>query len=572
LTASTALATGTVRWSIDTPAGTTVQVTFVPSVPLVHAAAPDPRTVVLDREQLTGETVTLNATDDPDVTPTGWTWVAHLRLDDQLIASFPFDLPTGAELDLAELAPVPESRGVTIVRGPAGAAGPAGPVGATGSKGDTGPAGPVGATGSKGDTGPAGPAGTVTDASVAATVTQPLTKAALGAALVSPADIRPAGFGSGRRIAYDGDSITAGTGSTNVTVDSFVAYISKILGTARVPSSGTFARINAGVAGDTAGQLLARMDGIIAQTPHAHVVMIGQNASPDLATYIANVTAIVAKISASKRPLVLCTVTPRSSAAVATDHVRINTYNLWLRAFAAQQNIPLADTHAALVDPATGYLATAYVGSDATHPNPAGHLLIAQTIATVLRTILPPASPFPLVFPGDPGLIANPLMAGGTSSSSPSGWTEASWNGTTRTVGTEAPAAGDVLPAGLWYKATLDATAAAGTITMVRYAPLAGTHAVGDKILIAAAVKSGQADGSGPKVTLASGTTDINTVADQVGVATPGLFLHVATLTANTSLRVRLHASAGVGLVRTSYWGAVQAWNLTQLGLDGVIG
>jgi hypothetical protein len=131
LTASTALATGTVRWSIDAPPGTDVRVTFTPSVPLVHAAAPDPRTVVLDREQLTGRRVTLNATDDPDVTPTGWTWVAHLRLDGQLVASFPFDLPSGADLDLAELAPVPESRGVTIVRGPVGDTGPAGPQGAT---------------------------------------------------------------------------------------------------------------------------------------------------------------------------------------------------------------------------------------------------------------------------------------------------------------------------------------------------------------------------------------------------------------------------------------------------------
>jgi hypothetical protein len=165
VTASTALATGTVRWSIDAPPGTDVRVTFTPSVPLVHAAAPDPRTVVLDREQLTGESVTLNATDDPDVTPTGWTWVAHLRLAGQLVASFPFDLPSGAALDLAELAPVPESRGVTIVRGPVGDTGPAGPQGATGApgpKGDTGATGPAGPAGPKGDTGPTGPAGSVT--------------------------------------------------------------------------------------------------------------------------------------------------------------------------------------------------------------------------------------------------------------------------------------------------------------------------------------------------------------------------------------------------------------------------
>jgi hypothetical protein len=183
LTASTALATGTVRWSVQAPDGAAIRVTFVPSVPLVHAAAPDPTTVVLGREQLTGDDITLNATDDPDVTPTGWTWVAHLRVDDRLVTSFPFTLASGESIDLAELAPVPESRGVTIVRGPAGDTGPTGPTGATGATGPVGPTGATGPVGPTGATGPVGPAGSVTDASVAVAVAQPLTRASLGASL-----------------------------------------------------------------------------------------------------------------------------------------------------------------------------------------------------------------------------------------------------------------------------------------------------------------------------------------------------------------------------------------------------
>jgi hypothetical protein len=163
LTASPALATGTVRWSVQAPDGAAIRVTFVPSVPLVHAAAPDPTTVVLGREQLTGDAITLNATDDPDVTPTGWTWVAHLRVDDRLVTSFPFTLASGESIDLAELAPVPESRGVTIIRGPAGERGPAGPPGPAstvpGPQGDPGPAGPTGPKGDPGATGPTGPTG-----------------------------------------------------------------------------------------------------------------------------------------------------------------------------------------------------------------------------------------------------------------------------------------------------------------------------------------------------------------------------------------------------------------------------
>jgi len=386
----------------------------------------------------------------------------------------------------------------------------------------------------------------------------------------SGARIAPTSFMSGRRLAFDGDSITVGTGSTNASVNSWVAYTSKILGTANVPTTGTYARINAGVGSDTAALLLARLDGIIAQDPDIHVVMIGQNASADTATYIADITAIIDKIQASRRPLVLCTVTPRSAAAPAGENQRINVYNLALRSIANQRGIPLADTHAALVDPATGALAAAYVGSDTTHPNSAGHLAIAQAVAPVVRKVLPATSLFPVIVPGDPGLVTNPLMAGGGPSTGPTGWSAASSpaNGGVRSVGTEAPDGSDILPGGVWYRFTMDAMAATGSTGAVQNTTLAGTHEAGDKILVAAVVKSSDANGAGPKLTLADGSTDLVSIAESMGVQRPGLLLQVATLAATTSnLRLRFSVYTEPGTIRSGYLGACQAWNLRKLNL-----
>ncbi len=138
MTASTALATGTVAWTVDAPGADDIRVTITPSVRLVHAAAPAPATVVLDRETLaTGGTVTLNATDDPDVSPTGWTWVAHLRVDGELVTSFPFHLASGSSINLATEAPVDTSTGTPILRGPKGDPGDGGSGGGGGGAVDS---------------------------------------------------------------------------------------------------------------------------------------------------------------------------------------------------------------------------------------------------------------------------------------------------------------------------------------------------------------------------------------------------------------------------------------------------
>ncbi|GAP46889.1 polysaccharide deacetylase family protein [Streptomyces azureus] len=85
-------------------------------------------------------TVSLLATDDPDVTPVGWTYRVTERWYDTPGRSYPLSLPAAAPaVDLADVAPTAPSEGeYVVVTGPAGPAGPAGPEGPEGPQGDPG--------------------------------------------------------------------------------------------------------------------------------------------------------------------------------------------------------------------------------------------------------------------------------------------------------------------------------------------------------------------------------------------------------------------------------------------------
>ena len=92
--------------------------------------------------------VTLMATNDPQITPVDWTYKVTFELEDLSIASFHVDVPEGSERNLAEMSPVQDDTGeYYIVTGPPGPVGPASTV--------------------PGPTGPQGPQGTVDSAAVA---------------------------------------------------------------------------------------------------------------------------------------------------------------------------------------------------------------------------------------------------------------------------------------------------------------------------------------------------------------------------------------------------------------------
>lgn len=112
--------------------------------------------------------VALLATDDSDVTPSGWTYRVQERWYNAAGRSYPLSLPAAAPaVDLADVAPTAPAAGVyVVITGPAGPQGSAGPTGATGATGATGPAGPQGPTGPQGPPGSEANAEAYTDAAI----------------------------------------------------------------------------------------------------------------------------------------------------------------------------------------------------------------------------------------------------------------------------------------------------------------------------------------------------------------------------------------------------------------------
>lgn len=97
-------------------------ITFAPSVVAVLATAAKrivlsvPREVTLDANG--AFSITIPATDDPDMNPTGWTYTVTENFPNGRSYSVP--APMNVTSDLATLAPVPSSVGNAIVRGPQG--------------------------------------------------------------------------------------------------------------------------------------------------------------------------------------------------------------------------------------------------------------------------------------------------------------------------------------------------------------------------------------------------------------------------------------------------------------------
>jgi hypothetical protein len=120
-------------------------------------------------------TIDLPATDDPDINPTGWTYLVAENWAGGRSYSIgvPYNPPSGDRtVAFATIAPAPASSGVAQfgylgpqgaqgsagTAGPQGATGPQGPQGSTGATGSTGPQGASGATGPQGPQGAAGAA------------------------------------------------------------------------------------------------------------------------------------------------------------------------------------------------------------------------------------------------------------------------------------------------------------------------------------------------------------------------------------------------------------------------------
>lgn len=191
-------------------------------------------------------------------------------------------------------------------------------------------------------------------------------------------------------------------------------------------SGGRATVINAGIAGNTTAQMLARFDTDV--TPHkpSFVALLGGTndigQSRSFADWSADVRSIVGKIRTIGAVPVLGTIPPNNDGA---RRQAITHFNAWLRSYAEAEGLTVINFYALLADPATANFKTAY-NNDGTHPNSAGQAAMGQLASDTLTPLLPANSPMIATEDIDwNNLIAKGTFAGASGTGVPEGWIDA---------------------------------------------------------------------------------------------------------------------------------------------------
>ncbi|ROZ89031.1 GDSL-type esterase/lipase family protein [Gordonia sp. OPL2] len=196
----------------------------------------------------------------------------------------------------------------------------------------------------------------------------------------------------GNRLATLGDSVTIGgtSGGVGGVQNKGTAWPTF----ASILSGGRFELVrNAGVAGNTSAMMLARFDtDITPYAPDTVIVTAGTNdiqQDVPIATWKANIQAIVAKVRAIDAAPVLGAIYP-SDAAVGRPAI-ISAWNIWLREYARAEGIPLIpfDQKA---NPATGGWPVGW-STDNVHPTLGnGPAELGKLVVDTLDRMLAPAT------------------------------------------------------------------------------------------------------------------------------------------------------------------------------------
>ena len=178
---------------------------------------------------------------------------------------------------------------------------------------------------------------------------------------------------------------------------------------------------NAGVAGQKASQILARVPDVIALGPRIVTVLSGTNdlSSTTFASWSASIQSTASQLRAAGIRVVLCTIPPQGTTTYLSTTI---TWNNWLRHYALSNGFDLLDFFTLLVDPATGMYKSGYDSGDGLHPSQTAHIVIANYVVASLSTTSAFSPIQARLNTGDTAnLIANPLLLNGTPT--PTSWT-----------------------------------------------------------------------------------------------------------------------------------------------------
>jgi acyl-CoA thioesterase-1 len=182
-----------------------------------------------------------------------------------------------------------------------------------------------------------------------------------------------------------GDSVTRGVRSGVKPEETFCAVLEKSLA-----ASGRQARvINAGVGGHTTADGLARFDrDVLAHQPTHVAIMFGLNDSwidkdktasrLTVAEYAANLKQMIGRLKGRRVVPVLMTANPVIAPRYGPErNVTLKKYVEAMRAVAQEEKVLLLDVYARFAEMALEGVDLNTLFTDAMHPNPRGHALIA---------------------------------------------------------------------------------------------------------------------------------------------------------------------------------------------------
>jgi lysophospholipase L1-like esterase len=194
-----------------------------------------------------------------------------------------------------------------------------------------------------------------------------------------------------------GDSITRGQREGVKAEETFAALLGQGLSTKRRQVQVT----NVGIGGEQTDQGLARLDKILALRPQIVTIMYGtcdSHVDPGKETsrltvdqYRANLEELIKRLRAAKVEPVL--MTPPAWGAKAKDGLgenpngRLAPFVEACREVAKTEKVPLVDHNALWSEKQAGGFDIGTWTTDQCHPNVAGHRIMAETIAPVLKEV-----------------------------------------------------------------------------------------------------------------------------------------------------------------------------------------
>ncbi len=388
-------------------------------------------------------------------------------------------------------------------------------------------------------------------------------------------------FASARRVGFLGDSITYGVGAA--AGQNWTQQLTKIIGSANVSAD---SQVNAGVPGNTSGNMLARYGTAIRGSGVKFLYLLaGTNdiaQGVPLATFAANMQAIYQMTQQDGIKLIVGTIPPMGTAFVTSAfRLAIEQFNLWLTIWASANNIPLAQVWDSLASSGgTDYL-SGYDSGDGIHPNTLGHQQIAQAYVAVSVGLF--TTRYPIVYPaGYQNLCDDPLVSSG--GTKPTGWFEQP--GGTGAPGTTYTTLVDTtgrLRRGKWAQMAFNATTTGGTRYLV--CPINAGWSVGDTLAIFA--KFLVTDVAGNYLTYSGGSAPsanvslrifnqsfvlLSTLLGYATVVQPGDLIRAFTVPAGTTgMSLVLGVTLPAGCNITAAVGEVGVYDATSLGVTTLL-